>query len=127
MSGRMRSLFTAVFHRSRIESEMEEELEFHISARANDIMRSGVSPDEARRRALIEFGAVERHKEEAREARGLKFLDELRGDLRYAWRQLVRTPSFSLLAVAVLAIGIGANSILSTGIYGIKRLVSPGS
>jgi hypothetical protein len=72
--------------------------------------------DEARRRARIEFGAVERLKEEAREARGLRLVDEFSGDLRYGWRQLVRTPSFSLLAVTVLAVGIGANTVIFSAI-----------
>jgi len=116
MPARLRSFAKALFGRRRIESEMAEELEFHISTRAEDIMRSGVSPAEARRRALVEFGAVERHKEDAREARGLRFVNELRGDLRYGWRQLRRTPSFSLLAIGVLAIGIGANTAIFSAI-----------
>ncbi len=112
MPGRFRSFTRALFRRRLVENEMAEELEFHIATRAEDIRRSGVPPAEARRQALIEFGAVERHKEEAREARGLRFVNELRSDLRYGWRQLLRTPSFSLLAIAVLAIGIGANTAI---------------
>ena len=116
MLARIRSFTRSILHRDRMESDMAEELEFHISARVEDLMRSGLLPDEARRRARIEFGCVERHKEEAREARGLRFLDELRGDLRYGRHQLVRTPSFSLLAIAVLAVGIGANSAIFSAI-----------
>jgi hypothetical protein len=64
-----------MLHRSRMESEMDAELHFHIEAYADDLERSGVPRAEAMRRARIEFGGIERVKEEGREARGVRFLD----------------------------------------------------
>jgi len=66
----------ATHHRSRMESEMDAELRFHIEALAADLVRSGVSRQEALRRARLEFGAIERVKEEGREARGISFVTD---------------------------------------------------
>jgi len=64
-----------------MESEMDAELRFHIEALAADLVRSGLSRQEALRRARLEFGAIERVKEEGREARGVSFADEMMQDL----------------------------------------------
>jgi hypothetical protein len=73
-----------------MESEMDVELRFHIEAFAEDLVRSGMSREEAVRRGRIEFGAVERAKEEYREARGVNFIDSILQDLRYVLRVLRR-------------------------------------
>ena len=79
---RIRSWTRTIFHRARAESEMDAELRFHIEAHAEELVRGGVSREEALRHARVEFGGIERVKEEGREARGVQFFDELLQDLR---------------------------------------------
>jgi putative ABC transport system permease protein len=106
---RLRSLFAVLFRRTRWEQDMRDELDFHVRERADALVAQGVRPDEALRRARLDFGTVERWKDQCREAQGAGRLDELTRHLRDAGRSARRHPGFVAIAVLSLALGIGAN------------------
>ncbi len=101
LAERLRGLFA----RKKSDGELEAELCAHLEMHAEENMRRGMSPDEARLAAKKEFGGVEQAMETYRDARGLPFLETFVQDLRYGVHGLVKTPGFALIAILTLALG----------------------
>jgi predicted permease len=109
----------SLFNRSRREQEITDELESYIAFHIEDNIRAGMPPEEARRQAIIRFGGIESTKQDCRDLLGLPFLETFFYDLRYAARSLSKCATFTAVAVATLAFGIGA----STAMFAVAQAV----
>jgi predicted permease len=96
----------------RRERDMDEEMRLHLDLEARELTREGMSPEAAQRQARLLFGGIERYKEEARDALGVRLVEDLAQDVRYAARQCLASPSFTLLTVLTLGLGIGASTVM---------------
>lgn len=120
----LRSLF-----RSRVERELNEEFQFHLDRQIEEGTRSGLSPEDARYEALRTMGPVEKSKEECRDMRSANLLTEFLADLGSAGRAMRRSPGFAVLAIGIMAVGIGANTAVFSMVNGVllKDLPYPGA
>ena len=127
-------MFTDLAHRLRslvrrraVEQDLDSELRFHLDQLIDRHVENGLTHDAALRQARLEMGGFDQLKEEHRDARGVRLLEDLGTDLRYAVRQLQRAPGFAVLAVLCLGLGIGANTSIFSALNSVLFRPLPGA
>jgi len=116
---RLRRRLRALLAKPALDREMDDEMRLHLELESEELTRGGLDATEAARRARVAFGGIERHKEEARDARGVRPIEDRVRDLAYIMRSLRRAPAFTLAVVLSLALGIGANSTMFAFIHAV--------
>jgi hypothetical protein len=103
----LRYRLRALFRRNAVETELDDELRFHLEHQTEQLRQAGMSPEEAARCARLAFGGPEQIREECRDARGTRWLEDWLQDLHYALRMTAKAPGFAAAAIATIALGIG--------------------
>src|SRR6266478_7452068 len=108
-----------LFCEERLDRELKAELASHLEMHIADNLRAGMTPEAARRDALLKLGGVEQTKESVRDRRGILFLETSLQDFRYALRSLVKNRALSFVAIFALALGIGATTAMFSVVYNV--------
>jgi putative ABC transport system permease protein len=119
MNFRLLHRFSSLFRRNRLDRDLSAEMSHHLDLAVEENLRDGMTREEARRRALMQFGGTQQAKETHRDARSLPILETFFQDARFSLRLLKKSPAFASVAVLTLALGIGATTAIFSVVYGV--------
>ena len=117
--GRLVRRIKMLFRRSRVERTLTAEIRHHIDCEIDQLIRRGVPADVARKQALVAFGGIEQIKEEVRDARGIRAVEDIAADLGYAVRVLRHHPGFTIASVLTFGLGVGVATAIFSVVYGV--------